>query len=460
VIKFKEKINKLLFEQISPVTLGIFRIGLGILLFIQFDRVRFYFTENLVNSKYYLKYDFFNWVEITSVDTLNLLFSLSLAASVLITVGFLFRIASVYAFFFWTYLFLLDQGHYNNHYYFLILLLFVLIFTKADTWGSIKSLYKKPTNIPCWNVNIPIALLIILYVFGAIAKMDSDWLNGYPLKFWLSGRYEWGEYEHVLEHPFFTYFMAYFGLIFDLLIGFILLHKKWRWLGLALVLGFHISNHFLWVIGIFPWLSIWFTILFFSDKIEALFKNKTFSKFTIKPITKKVTTISIGIFIGIQLLFPFRQHFYADNTNWHGYGQFFAWRMMLADRQGAIRMRLYDQDNTPIGEVALEHYINERQIFKLVFIPKNMLKFCHFIENEILSDPRNEGVLSDVKIYVDIFKTVNNRPYARVIDPNIDLTSIEYQIFSKGSYILPFENTEIKEEYDVITEEEFQFFIE
>ncbi len=217
-------------------------------------------------------------------------------------------------------------------------------------------------------------------------------------------------------------------------------------------------NHFLWPIGVFPWFSIFVTILFFEEELTKLFNYKVVGREVFIQKYKVFVKWSLVLFLSFQVLFPLRQHLYSGQTNWHGYGEFFAWRMMLTDKQGAVRIRLYNQNDVYLGEVSMSDYINERQLFKLVYIPKTFIPFCKFIESEILADSRNIEI-TDVKIYVDAFKTINNRPFQRVIDEKVDLTTLNYSVLHKAKFILPFKNSKIKEGYNTITFDEMLRFM-
>ena len=66
---------------------------------------------------------------------------------------------------------------------------------------------------------------------------------------------------------------SYGGLLFDLLIGFMLINRRTRLLALPLLLFFHLLNAFLFNIGVFPWLMIASTVVFFApDFPERLFR--------------------------------------------------------------------------------------------------------------------------------------------------------------------------------------------
>ncbi len=457
-LSIKQKLSKYLFEPVSPVGLGVFRIGFGLIMAYQFFHVYEYFFDYLSYSKYFIKYDFFEWVVLPDKPLLFALFVIGVVASLFFAVGFLYRISSFVVFVIWTYLYLTDMGHNNNHYYLIGMFLFFLPFVQANKWGGLFN--KESENIPRWNYTVFQLLIFILYFYGALAKMNSDWLNGYPLHFWLSGRYQWGDtIGDLLSNEKTVLFFSYYGLLFDLFVGFMLFHRKLKYLALILMLPFHIMNHFLWVIGVFPWLSIFMTVLFFNDELTHLFKYDVKSHRNYKSqVSHNLILYALSLFFLIQFLFPLRQFFYSGRTSWHGYGEYFSWRMMLTDRQGAVRVRLYDQNDRYLGDVALEKYINDRQLYKFIHIPKTFVPFCKSIEKQILEDPRNTQI-KDVKIYVDVFKTINNREFQRLINPDIDLTAVEYSVFRKGEYILPFKETPIKQSYSTLSEEEIKRFI-
>ena len=453
------KLNKIFFTPVSPVTLGIFRIGFGLIMIYQFFHIQPYFFETLIHSKYFIKYDFFEWVHLTSEENLHIIFNVAIVASFFFTIGLFYRFSSFLVFLIWCYLFFTDLGHNNNHYYLIGMFLFFLPFIQANQWGSVKSFSKNSKLIPAWNYLVFKLLMVVLYFYGAVAKMNKDWLSGYPLKYWLHGRTSFGEtVQQFLDNDYTVLFFSYYGLIFDLLIGFVLFHKKYKYFALIFLLPFHISNHFLWPIGVFPWFSIFVTVLFFEEELSNLFKYKIIDREVYVQKNKSLVQWGLVLFLSFQFLFPLRQHLYSGKTNWHGYGEFFAWRMMLTDKQGAVRIRLYNQDNQYLGEVSMADYINERQLFKLVYIPKTFIPFCKYIESEILADARNSNI-TDVKIYVDAFKTINNRPFQRVIDEKIDLTALDYSVIHKAEYILPFVDSKIKEGYNTITFDEMLRFM-
>ena len=175
--------------------------------------------------------------------------------------GIHYRLNAVLTFLGFTYFFLSDSGHYNNHFYLYCIFHFFLIFIDADRWANIND--KKENLVPYWQVLLLRAQLFIVYFYGGIAKMSEDWFSGYPMIYWLklSAQKFDGSIHDFLMSQAAVYFVCYTGFLFDLLIGFVLL-SRFRRMAILPVLIFHVSNHFLWNIGTFPFVMIASTFLF------------------------------------------------------------------------------------------------------------------------------------------------------------------------------------------------------
>ncbi|MCT4581701.1 MAG: HTTM domain-containing protein [Flavobacteriales bacterium] len=455
-LSIKDKINAYLFKEVSPLSNALFRFFFGILMFFQFYYIEPYIVENLTLSKYLLKYDFFEWVNITTVNNLKVMFNVALVFSFFYAIGFLYRFSSIVIFFIWTYIFLLDVGHYNNHYYLNSLLLFTSIFVQADATFSVKSIFFSSKLIPKWNVDIFKFQMFVVYFYGAIAKLNKDWLNGIPLKYWLGEDFS---LLGILSPDTSFVFMAWYGLLFDFFIGFMLYHKKLKFYSLLFILPFHITNHFIWTIGTFPWMAISICVFYFNEELTNLFKMSRlkFVENKSKWLNSSWFKYPVLLYVAIQILMPLRQHLIKGETSWHGYGNYFAWRMMLADKQGAAKVVLFSENNQKLGDIQIEEYMNVLQFARMIHLPMHFVKFAHFLDHEITKHPQN-APLGDVKVKVYAFKTINNRPFSLLIDTTMDLSNIEYKIMNRGDYIIPFKDKEIKEELDVLYEDEYLQF--
>lgn len=339
--------TQLLQKPIDASTLGLYRILFGILMFVEVIR---YFAFGKTREPY-LKPKFlftFEWVEFLRPWPnwgMTLFFVLLGLFALGILLGFFYRLSCLGFFFFYTYLFLLEKSDYNNHYYLMSLLSFLFFVTDAHHWGSLDR-KRKPTLsawVPFWQLFLFRFQFFIVYFYGGIAKLNFDWFRGSPLKPWLSLFQEVPLVGPVLTHPWSLYFLCYGGLLFDLSIGFLLLWKSARKLCVAMLLFFHLTNSWLFSIGIFPWLAFFSTLVFFEPEWARMFFKQTPLK-TLPantPPASRCLFILISAYLLFQLLFPLRHWLYTGDVNWTEEGHRFSWRMKLRDKVSGVYFASY-----------------------------------------------------------------------------------------------------------------------
>ena len=491
------KIGKLntdsLLERVSPATLGLFRILSGLIMLVQLERLENYIVYTLTFRKFFLTFDFFHWVKILPLAQMEILWIVLQFASVCVLLGVLYRPAIAILTVGWTYILFLDDGHYNNHYYLLSLILFLLLMTDAHKWFSVKNVLAKQViksdekeglifklkghaekwlasthSIPKWQVLIFRLQLVIVYFFGAIAKMNKDWFNGFPMKIWLPGK----------EVPFFSdwlylestaYFFSYSGFVLDLVIGFMLLWKRTRVIAVLILLFFHLPNHFIWTIGIFPWFMLGANLLFFEpewpEKVWAWMSKapgrfgKLTSELSIPENAVSITrpswrnSLSLGfffVFLAWQILFPLRGHLVEGNTAWTGIGDNFSWRMMLIDRTSAIKMLVDIPGRGNIGAVDINKYVTNKQFGRLSHSPGSFIRFAKFLEKEM----KVGGLTEDPEIKAHIYRSLNGRPYQLLLDSTVNLSAVELSPFRSPECLMPFQDLPYKKDFKTITREE------
>lgn len=443
-----------LFSETHPITLGLFRIAVGIIMLIQFINIEEYITVILPQSEYFITYDYFGWVKLMSPENVASLFLALKLAALFFILGVFYRIASIVMFLGWTYIFLLDAGHYNNHYYLYALVLFIMIFLQANKWGTITQLFTKKAivSIPLWNIWMLRFQMVVVYFYGGIAKINSDWLNGYPMRYWLGDKTTSPFWNELLTSEVSVYLFSYFGLFFDLSIGFLLLYKKTRkWALIPLVL-FHISNHFLWNIGTFPYFSLAATIVFFpANDVAKWFKLKAVP--AISEVTRKKSKLVVSflvVFVLFQTLFPLRHFFYKGPASWNGYGDAFSWRMMLTTKVSASKFKIKIPSQNIEGYVDLNKYVNQSQIKRFLAKPEHVWKFALH-----LGQTMKDNGAKDVEIYSFLWKSVNGREYQLLIDTNVNLMDYPYDSFRVPEFILPMKDTPHKDVEYILSEEEY-----
>ncbi|MGK0383359.1 MAG: hypothetical protein ACJAVL_000080 [Bacteroidia bacterium] len=435
-----------LFSEVSGKGLSLFRIMFGLVMLYEMINMRAYVLRDLLASKYFVTYDLFFWLEPLPDPFMNLFLTAGAMATLFVIVGFKFRYAQLLVAISWTYIFLLDRGHYNNHYYLYSLLSFAMVFLGANGHYSVDAkLNRKPlsTSVYMWQYWFIRLQVFVLYFYGSIAKMNADWLQGWPMRKWLTEDIDklpaW--YANFVTSEVGVYFYAFGGTAFDFFIGFFLLHKKLRYWTIPAIVFFHISNHFFWNIGTFPWFSIMVTSMFFdpnwpeklgkwlgikSENLISMHQPKSGVR------TKNLISILFSIYMLIQVLVPLRQFIYKGNPGWHGYGHFFSWRMMLVDTISGMIVKVKDEGDDEFVQVAIEDYITFRQFRKSTRVPASFLDLAHFIRDEMI-----KGGAKNPVIQIKVLKSFNGRPYALLTDTTVNFATVEDTYFSVPDWIKP-----------------------
>ena len=282
-----------LFEQVSGASLGLLRILFGIFMLKDFMKFYNYFVNSLSKSDFLITYDGFHWLTMLPTPLLYFFFGLMFISCIGFILGIHYRLNALFTFIGFTYIFLIDHGHYNNHFYLYCMLHFFFLITDANRWGALDK--QTTSSIPYWQLFLFKFQIFVVYFYGSIAKMESDWFQGFPLRYWLHMVSEkFGPpISSFLQTENAAYFLSYGGFLFDLVIGFMLFSPRLRRIALLPVFIFHTSNHFLWDIGTFPPMMLAICVIFFlpdwPDRAFNYLKNKKLS-------------IGISFIIGLSLI--------------------------------------------------------------------------------------------------------------------------------------------------------------
>ena len=249
--------------------LSTFRIFFGLLML--FSLIRFWskgWIETLYTQpQFHFTYYGFNWVKPYG-NFVYFVFLICLITTILITVGYKFRFSIFIFFLSFTYLELIDKTTYLNHYYFISALSFLLIFIPCSAYFSLDNYFQKKEsiNVYKWQIDAIKIFIFIVYFYAGFAKINSDWLfKAMPLKIWITSKYDLpiiGNY--LSQQNWFHYLLSWSGMIYDLIIPFLLLSKKLRNFAFLLVVIFHLLTRFLFPIGMFPYIMIFSTLIFFD----------------------------------------------------------------------------------------------------------------------------------------------------------------------------------------------------
>jgi hypothetical protein len=434
------------YKSVSIAPLVMFRIIFGAMM--TFGSLRFIFkgwvNELYIQPEFYFGYLGFEWVKPFPGNWMYIPFLFFVISSICIMLGAFYRWSTLLLFISFSYIELLDKSNYLNHYYFISLISFLLIFVPANGFFSLDVKWnrvKEIKQIPLWNIGIFKFQLAIVYIFAGIAKLETDWLiNAQPLKIWLQAHRDMPVFGKLLAKEWIAYLFSWFGCIYDLFIVFFLLSKRCRPYAYILVIIFHFVTWYLLPIGIFPWVMIFSTLVFFSIHfhenairfLSRLLKyNVSFnSNSKINFPTKKWVSVLLGVYIIFQILIPFRYALNPGNLFWNEEGFRFSWRVMLMHKEGTATF--YVKDRKSGGEIEVPNcsYLSPTQVDQMATQPDMILQYAEFL-NKKFSDTLliygdQKVKLVNPSIHADVFVSLNGRPSQLFISKKHDLTQIPY----------------------------------
>ncbi len=324
----------------------VFRIGFGLMMAGSVIRfvLRGWVKEFYIDPEFHFTFYGFDWVQPLQANGMYVLFGILFFTSIFIALGFFYRISTVLFFVLFTYVELLDKTWYLNHYYFVSLVSFLMILLPANGSFSldVKLERVKPIKeIPLFMLNIIRLQLAIVYFYAGLAKIKYDWLIlCEPIKTWLSARSSYPIIGSLVDQKWFQYALAWSGLFYDLFIPFILSIRKTRALGYVAVVVFHAFTYWLFNIGMFPWIMIIFTLIFFdADQLRKWIKIPVQEVGSLKRSTYKGLVLLLVPFFVWQLAFPLRHLIYPGNLLWHEQGFRFSWHVMLMEKMGTPNLK-------------------------------------------------------------------------------------------------------------------------
>ena len=444
--------SSLYFEKYTDAKpLAVFRIFFGLMMFISIIRFwsKGWIKTLYLEPKFHFSYYGFDWIKPLGEFT-YILFIICGFSALFVSIGYKYRFSIITFFLSFTYIELMDKTTYLNHYYFISILSFLMIFLPADKFFSVDNLTRKNyfEKIPNWTIDSIKILVSIVYIYAGLAKINSDWLlKAMPLKIWLPSKYDIpliGDF--LLQQEWVHYLMSWSGMIYDLSIPFLLLYKKTRVFAFILVIIFHLFTAVLFPIGMFPYIMIVASLIFFDSK----FHNKIIHliKLIISPLKKyniekvekfksvnsKLITSIVMIFLIIQIIFPLRFVLYPGNLFWNEKGYRFSWRVMLMEKMGYTTFKIVDGVSNKYFYVDNKDFLTPFQEKQMSFQPDFIIEYAHFLGNHFtLQGHKN------IEVYADSFVALNGRRSKRFIDPNINLME-EKRSLKHYSWIIPFKD--------------------
>ncbi len=433
-------LNRLLFSRIDNSPLLLFRMFFGFLVACECYGAILtgWVQRTLIAPDFTFSFLGFEWLQPLPGNGMYWYFALMGTLGVLIMLGLWYRLSILLFTVLWTGVYLMQKTSYNNHYYLLILIAAFMCFYPAQRNYSIDA-RRNPeivqNSMYSWVKWLLVLQLFIVYTFAAIAKMYPDWLDGHMAKILMQSRANYPMIGPILQEPWVHQAITFFGIFFDLLVVPAMLFKPTRKFAFAASVFFHLFNSIVFQIGIFPYLSLAFTIFFFDTETiqRTFFKKKKFIKqwYQGAPNYKKTFLSITAAYFAVQLFLPLRHHLIPDKVLWTEEGHRLSWRMMLRTRAGRTSFKTVNKNSLDTTVLHLPNYLTKKQERRVKAYPDFMWQFAQRLKRDAAQ--KNDTI----QVFIDAEISINGRPFTPFIDPKIDLANEKWQIFGHQTWILP-----------------------
>jgi hypothetical protein len=458
-----------LFRQVDAASLAVFRIIFGLAVaidawrYLAYGWVRAYY----VTPKIHFTYLYFDFVQPWPGDWMLVHFWAISMLALLVAAGLFYRVTSPLLFVTYTYVFLLEQSVYMNHHYLMALLALLLACMPADKayawkWPQARSVprngFARHSSVPLWTVWILRFQLVVVYAYGAIAKLNYDWLRGEPVYWGLKNLPGTGAaIARAVSPELVAYVITYGGIVADAAIPLLLVRRRTFWVGFAIAAAFHAFNAAFLQIGVFSYLMTGAILIFlppdwprrvarlghthaadsFSIRVRAVLAGLTAAEPAAPGAEqglgdrRRGTVVALlACYVIVQLTIPLRHLLYPGPVSWTEEGHRFAWHMKLRMKHSVIEITATDKATGRSWIIDPRQDLTARQRRKLETFPDILLQYVHVVRDRL----RQEGV--DARITVDWRCSLNGRPQQMLVDPTVDLAAVERSVWP-AKWILP-----------------------
>lgn len=343
---------------------------------------------------------------------------------------------------------LIDVTTYLNHY---VLLTLVAGLSVVAPVGAGASLDARRAGGPravargwVWLLRFQVG---IVYASAGLAKLQADWLvHALPLRLWLpadAGRPLVGP---LLELPATAPVLSVAGAAFDVSIVPLLLWRRSRPFAWAVLVGFHVATWSLFPIGVFPWVMIGASTVFFEpDWPRRLLVRWRARRGSDRPVAvpapgppasprvRRALAVAAAAWVAVVVAMPLRHLALPGDHRWTGQGYRFAWNVLLTEKAGSVSFAVTDPATGRRWIADPTELYTPTQVRVMSSEPD----LVHQAALAIAAEERARG--REVEVRVDAWVSLNGRPAHRLIDPDVDLAH-EPRDPWPDAWILPYED--------------------
>lgn len=341
----------------------------------------------------------------------------------------------------------LDATTYLNHYWFVTLLAALAVVAPLDGRPRVATGW-------VWLIRFQVA---VVYSFAGLAKLQPDWLvHALPLRLWLPARADLPLVGPLLAQPATAHVLAVAGAAYDCLVVAGLLWRRTRPVAWVAVVGFHVATWVLFPIGVFPWLMIAVSTVFWEPDWPVRARRWLTTRFarrrtgapvtvpttattapgadpaTVRPAprVRRLALVAAGCWVALQVALPLRHLAYPGDHRWTAEGYRFGWNVLLVERSGSVTFTVVEPATGRTWTADAERLYTPNQIRVMSGEPDLIQQAARAIRDEEAARGRR------VEVHVDAWLSLNGRPPSRWIDPTVDLAAAPRSPWAKD-WILP-----------------------
>ncbi len=420
----------------SADSTAVFRIGFGLV--VTFSSLRF-LLKGWVGSLYlepanHLTYRWFEFVTPLPAPWMHLHLVALALLGVAISLGYRHRPATGLFLVGFTYIELIEASLYLNHYWFVTLVAVLLLLLPVQHRWSLDARSGRvdaSRTVPALVVWALRSQLAAVYLFAGLAKLNPDWLiHAQPMGLWLSARTDRVGIGSMLDEPLVAYAASWLGAFFDCTIVGWLLWRRSRPFAYVALIGFHLMTGWLFRIGVFPWVMITSTLVFFDpDWPSRFFARITGTRSSTGeapspaprpsvPAISRWATIALIGFMLVQVAIPLRHYARPGNVRWNEDGYYLSWRVMLTEKAGIVGYQVHDPVSGETWKADPGLVLEDWQVAHAATRPDLIQASAH-----LLADHYARQGAGEVEIRAEAWVSMNGRPAALLVDPTVDLVA-------------------------------------
>ena len=421
---------------VDAASVAAFRVGFGALMLVATVRfaARGWIDEILDRPTFHFTFTFFEWVKPLPQPWLDVQYAVMAVSATLLMLGVRARVSAGVFFVLFTWAELIEKAAYLNHYFLVSLVALLLTLVRTDQCFALLPEARSVDD----DGRIDARLLwlfrgqvIVVYAAAGLAKVSSDWLvHAEPLRIWLQHTAHLPVIGPLLSSTIGAHAFSIGGCLFDLTIWAFILWRRTRAVAYVAAVGFHLTVWALFPIGLFSPVMMLAATLLFSPSWPRRLLRLAPKTMTTTPTTTTWPTYLVALWLTVQVLLPLRHYAIAGDTNWTELGFRFAWRVMLIEKTGSVEYRVVVDGKPPVRVFPADE-LTELQQRQLRTQPDLIRQYARHLEDTFVA-----GGARDVRVYADAWASLNGRAAQRLIDPTVDLASVDDCIWS-ASWIVP-----------------------